>query len=220
MSELWHLVKDNKYLLNSYRLCEGEDKIDAIDNLIPDSHRESSEKGEWDEWGYNYKHRGSWYIVTQYVPQNAYHIYKKQRRTPTTKRKRTIEEVYTSPTYPATTNETLLREIADVAGLNSQTKRRFVQFGLLFWEGKRADPTYILEWARRFWRGSEYAVADNIRLEYLREVDGVEGARSRLFAAYIRGGSRPDVAEKNVMKVYPKARRVKRRTTTKRKVKR
>lgn len=133
-----------------------------------------------------------------------------------TLRKRTIEEVYTSPNYPATTNETLLRDIADVAGLGSHTKNRFVQFGLLFWGGKRADPTYILEWARRFGRGSEYSVADDVRLGYLKEVDGVETARGRLFKAFVGRGSNYDAAEREVMKHYPKARRVKRRKTTNR----
>lgn len=132
------------------------------------------------------------------------------------RRKRTIEEVYKSLTYPATINETLLEEIADVEGLSPYTKRRFVQFGLLFWGGKRADPTYILEWARRFGRGSEYSIADDVRLGYLKEVDGVERARGRLFEVFVGRGSNYDAAERSVMKHYPKARRVKRRKTTNR----
>lgn len=71
----YFLVKDNKEIKDFYRLSSGEDRIDALVNLIPKTHRDAAEKGEWGQWGYNYFYRGSWYIVTQYPPQEAYHVY-------------------------------------------------------------------------------------------------------------------------------------------------
>lgn len=143
---------------------------------------------------------------------------KLRRKRGKTTRKRTIEELYTSPSYSRTVNETTLRDIADVAGLGSHTKKRFVAFGRLFWEGKVADPTYMLEWARRFGRGSEYDVADDVRLGYLVEVDGIETAKNRILSAYGGGGKPiPKYASDIIIKML-KGHPVERRTVLRKKV--
>ncbi len=138
-------------------------------------------------------------------------------------RKRTIEDVYTSPSYSRTVDVVTLRDIADVAGLGAHTKKRFVAFGLLFWEGKVADPTYILEWARRFGRGTEYDVADDVRLGYLVRVDGIDVAKNRInrslhHVLVSRGYQPEDGIPKSVSEVIKKYSSERRTLKRKRKV--
>lgn len=100
-------------------------------------------------------------------------------------------------------NEHILRLIGEKNHLTPINMNRFIQFGLIWWEGKVKDINYVSEWAGRFAKGTEYAMADEERLNILLEVDGVADARNRLFSSYIQYGWSPDKAEREVMRIYP-----------------